>query len=409
VVEKKGFAGLSAVVLALLMLAAALSHAPSAHAAVYWGNGGAIGAANLDGRLRMHGYFRPDYPTYGQIGAVAVSSDYLYWGGTFGIGRVPLYGPEIAETLVRTVPTTGALPVVNGLALDGSHIYWTTSSDDSIGRANLDGSDQSPQFISGIEDPCGVAVDGSFIYWGGVLAIGRARLDGSGVEKGFVPTTGSFHSCGVAVDSEHLYWGDAGGPAIRRAPLGGGGGEAMAEGVGSVSALAVDAGHLYWTADTEGVAPQAAIGRLGLAGGSVEPNWLVTNLENAVYGVAVDSLPSPPPLPPKSKPVEIASVKHDRRRGAVLVDVQVPVAGKLRALAPSFAWKILGKKSRGAEVPPGKWRIKLWPGRGTLSQPLRTRLLNRGRASVKLTLSLREFGKDPATTEKKVRFIRARR
>ena len=173
-VGNKGFAGLGAIV-ALLLSGVALSHAPSAHGAVYWGNGGAIGAANLDGGLRMHGYFRPDYSTYGQIGAVAVSSDYLYWGGTFGIGRLPLYGPEIAETLVRTVPSTGPLPMVNGLAIDGSHLYWTTTNGTSVGRANLDGSDQSPQFISGIEKSCGVAVDGSFIYWGDLFRVGRGR------------------------------------------------------------------------------------------------------------------------------------------------------------------------------------------------------------------------------------------
>jgi virginiamycin B lyase len=400
-VGKKGFAGLSAVMLALSMLAIALSRVPSAQAAVYWGNGGAIGAANLDGRLRMHGYFRPDYPTFGQIGAVAVSSDYLYWGGTFGIGRVPLYGPEIAETLVRTEL------LVNGLAIDGSHLYWTTGTGTSIGRANLDGSEQSPQFISGVENPCGVAVDGNFLYWGDLFKVGRARLDGSALQREFISAPGG--ACGVAVDRNYLYWGDAGGPAIRRAPLGGGAAEVIADGVGAVSALAVDAGHLYWTADTEGVSPQGAIGRLGLAGGAAEPNWLTTNVSNAVYGVAVDSLASPPPLPPKSKPVEVASVKHDRRQGAVLVDVQVPVMGKLRVLAPSFAWKILGKKIRGAEVPPGKLRIKLWAGRGTASESLRNRLLRRGRASARLKLSLKEFGKDPAATETKVTFVKGRR
>lgn len=367
---KACFAGLSSVVLALLMLVVALSHAPSAPAAVYWGNGGAIGAANLDGRLQMHGYFRPDYSRYGQISAVAVSSDYLYWGGAFGIGRVPLYGPEIAEDLVRTEP------VVTGLAVDGSHLYWTTIGGTSVGRANLDGSEQSSQFISGIENPCGVAVDGSYVYWGGLFTVGRARLDGGGVEKQFISTPGA--ACGVTVDRSYVYWGDAGGPGIRRALLGGRGTEVIADGVGAVSALAVDADHLYWAADTEGVSPRAAIGRLGLVGSGTEPSWLTTNTYNAVYGLAVDSLPSPPPLPPKSMPAEITSVKHERRKGAVLVDVQVPVIGKLRILAPSFAWKILGKKSRGAELPAGKWRIKLWPGRGTASESLRNRLLRRG-------------------------------
>ena len=102
----------TAFVMVALASPAGLSQVPSAQAAVYWGNGGAIGAANLDGRVRMHGYFRPDYPTYGQIGAVVVSSDYLYWGGLHGIGRLPLYGPEIAQNLVHTDS------VVNDLTVD---------------------------------------------------------------------------------------------------------------------------------------------------------------------------------------------------------------------------------------------------------------------------------------------------
>ncbi|HEU4943878.1 MAG TPA: hypothetical protein VFT10_01815, partial [Solirubrobacterales bacterium] len=139
---------------------------------------------------------------------------------------------------------------------------------------------------------------------------------------------------------------------------------------------------------------------------AAEPDWLTTNVSNAVYGIAVDSLASPPPLPPKSKPAEITSVKRNLRKGFVFIGVQVPVMGKLRVLAPSFAWKILGKRSRGAEVPPGKLRMKLWPGKGTASEGLRTLLLRRDRASAKLTLSLKELGKDPATTTKRVTFVR---
>src|SRR6478736_6966371 len=125
---------LALVLAALLALPVALAHPPSADAAVYWGNGWTIGAANLDGHLRQPAYYRPDPETYGQIGAVAVSSDYLYWGGRAGIGRVPLFGPEVPAQIVAT-----AAPV-NGLALDGSHLYWTTTGGEAVGRAGLDGS-----------------------------------------------------------------------------------------------------------------------------------------------------------------------------------------------------------------------------------------------------------------------------
>ncbi|HUI28484.1 MAG TPA: hypothetical protein VL403_20570, partial [Candidatus Kryptonia bacterium] len=70
----------------------------------------------------------------------------------------------------------------------------------TLGRANLDGTDPMPNFISGLNGPCGVAVAGGFIYWANSTGgpIGRATVDGMNVENAFVPTGAS--PCGVAVD-----------------------------------------------------------------------------------------------------------------------------------------------------------------------------------------------------------------
>ena len=69
-----------------------------------------------------------------------------------------------------------------------------------IGRANLDGTGANPNFITGATNPDGLAVDGSHIYWAnsGSTTIGRANLDGVGVNQGFIP--GAPSPTGVALD-----------------------------------------------------------------------------------------------------------------------------------------------------------------------------------------------------------------
>ena len=54
------------------------------------------------------------------------------------------------------------------MAVEGKHIYWTNDGESgalgggqSIGRANLDGTDVDQSFITGASGPVGVAVEGS--------------------------------------------------------------------------------------------------------------------------------------------------------------------------------------------------------------------------------------------------------
>jgi virginiamycin B lyase len=68
------------------------------------------------------------------------------------------------------------------IAVDGGHIYWTTSFG-SIGRADLNGGNLNGNFILGAFGAKGVAVDGTHIYWTNTVSgnrIGRANLDGTG-------------------------------------------------------------------------------------------------------------------------------------------------------------------------------------------------------------------------------------
>jgi hypothetical protein len=108
-----------------------------------------------------------------------------------------------------------------GLAVDGRHIYWTTNS--TIGRANLDGSNVDQSFIDGTSPGRGMAVEAPYLYWVTSSGIGRASIDGTGVDESFIRSADT-HS-GVAVNAQHVFWGVAheslGGSSIGRANLDG--------------------------------------------------------------------------------------------------------------------------------------------------------------------------------------------
>jgi hypothetical protein len=89
-----------------------------------------------------------------------------------------------------------------GLAVDSRYIYWADISNNTIGRAELDGQNVNLSFVSAAPGsmPRGVAVDRSHIYWTNSNALGRADLDGQNVNPSFV--TGGSSSFGLAVDPD---------------------------------------------------------------------------------------------------------------------------------------------------------------------------------------------------------------
>jgi hypothetical protein len=126
------------------------------------------------------------------------------------IGRSDLEGHSI---------DTGFCPVISkGVAVDGSHIYWTNPVADTISRAGLQC--QSPEVIvSGADNPQYVAVSAGHLYWTnagdgnmGTGTIGKAKLSVAGadeIDETFIK--GSTNPQGIALDSEHVYWCNAGG------------------------------------------------------------------------------------------------------------------------------------------------------------------------------------------------------
>lgn len=263
----------ASIVVALAVLLTVALAAP-AGAYVYWSNNdGAIGRADLDGSAVQPMFLPTPQPT-----GIAASSQYLYWnnGGGYTVGRAGLDGSEAISSLVGNFTWFG-------VATNGTHIFYAANQ--TIGRANLDGSASNPNFIAVNGTACGVAVDAAHIYWGDANGwVGRANLDGSNPDPDWIAVRGDNGACGVAVNSQYVYWGNYlnGGSSIGRANLDGSAPNLdFITGAAGPCGVAVDSAHIYWTNF------RGDVGRANLDGTAKNQSFIDTI---SSCGVAVDPL-----------------------------------------------------------------------------------------------------------------------
>jgi sugar lactone lactonase YvrE len=141
------------------------------------------------------------------------------------------------------------------LAIDfvGGKMYWVDSLTGKVQRANLDGT--GIQDLYNGADPRGIALDlaADKMYWTdtGTNMIQRANLDGSNVEN--LVTVGVSGPRGITLDlnAGKMYWADLTSNDIKRANLDGSSVEVVVSGLGDPRGVALDlaAGKVYW-ADT---------------------------------------------------------------------------------------------------------------------------------------------------------------
>lgn len=262
--------------------------AAPAGAFVYWSDfSGGAGRAGLDGGAPDQGFV--SLSNAAQTSGIAVDAHFVYWANnTLGtIGRANLDGSDADPSFI-----TGASQP-SGVAVDSGHIYWTNEGTNKIGRANLDGTLPNQSFISGASGPEGIAVDSGNIYWAnnGAGAIARVALASpSGNPIGGISNfvSGLQAPNGVALDSNNVYWADFGNDSIGRAPIGGlTSDDNFIAGVHQPSAVAVDGGHVYWTSF-----PDNAVGRANLDGSGANPSFITG--ANGPNGIAVDGGAFPP-------------------------------------------------------------------------------------------------------------------
>jgi hypothetical protein len=141
--------------------------------------------------------------------SVITVGGYLYWDDQDAIGRVALDGSHLRRHLIDLTPEQGSA-VANGLASDGTYLYFSRCDDNTIGRADLDGNQVEERLISlrGRSCPQGLAIAGMHIYWTqlGSGTIGRARLNGRDVDGRWLNIHSRQGPFQVVADSADVYW-----------------------------------------------------------------------------------------------------------------------------------------------------------------------------------------------------------
>ncbi|HEY8304279.1 MAG TPA: hypothetical protein VIG42_06800 [Solirubrobacteraceae bacterium] len=129
---------------------------------------------------------------------------FIYWTGNLNntIERANLDGSGVT-------PLIQGAAAPHGIAVNGTYIFWANSGDGDIGRASIDGSAPNQHFITGGDTVNGIAVEGQYVYWAnegnGLRSIGRAKLDGTEVNQRFITLPEKANPYGVAVDTNYLY------------------------------------------------------------------------------------------------------------------------------------------------------------------------------------------------------------
>jgi virginiamycin B lyase len=169
---------------------------------IYWVDGGQVQRANLDG-TGAEGMVGLGPAT----GGVAVDSSHIYWADRLNhtIGRANLDGTGVNQNFVTDAGTVFGrveFDAPTGVAVNGSSIYWGVG--DFVRQADL-ATGMSPRTLGGGHHPWGVAVEGSHTYFTNQSSntVGRGNLDPGGFNPNFIvlPNIGDTGNLwGVAVD-----------------------------------------------------------------------------------------------------------------------------------------------------------------------------------------------------------------
>jgi hypothetical protein len=212
-------------------------------------------------------------------------------------------GASATLTAMSNKPAAMASAALSGTGIPAGHLFWTNLADPnvdldsgSIVMANLDGTNPTT-LVTGQNSPAGVAVDGSNIYWTTSSGFGGTNsTDGTinecprtNCNNGTVTqlVSGQNSPQGVAVDgSGNLYWANAGDGTVNECSVANCSGTVtqLATGQGQPGGVAVDgSGNLYWT----NFLGTGAINECSVANCSGTVTQLVTG-QDFPWGLTVD-------------------------------------------------------------------------------------------------------------------------
>ena len=193
-----------------------------------------------------------------------------------------------------------------GIAADATSVYWATWPDISNGTlVKMRKAGGDPVVIaSGLVLPEFV-IDATGIYWttgGGGGAVTKASLDGGAPVELTDPGVWRF-----AIDGKNVYWaipptrGMCGTGVVMKTPITGGDSIVVAAGLGTVSALAVDATSIYWASRPDDFSG-STLTKMPLAGG---PPVELASAEQYIFRIVVNSANVYWTTPPELRRVSI--------------------------------------------------------------------------------------------------------
>ncbi len=386
----------------LLVLAIALP--PSADAYIYWGHMdlgvGSIGRADNDGTNPNPLFITGLKPVTG----IAVDSGHIYWAESDGnagtandtIGRANIDGTG-ADSNFITSATDGPQP--GRVAVNASHVYWTqTGAAGKVWREKIDASNAKFAVITGASNPTALALGDTFLYSTNfnANAIGRANLDGSSPNATFIASASE--PLGLTADSNYLYWSRSTGK-IGRVLLNSTSPDATFISADGLSKPDIEAfgGDLYWVTSN---GSNSVVGKASANGSSVTPSLIPAG--GTATAIAVDALatpvnpPPPPPTPPEADPsLALGKLERKTKNGTAKLSVTVSGAGSL-----SVKGKLLVTK-RKQTAAAGTFKLFLKPrGRAVRS------LAEKGKVRLSATVTFTPSGKDPIERRRTVKLVR---
>jgi hypothetical protein len=141
----------------------------------------------------------------------------VYWAGQDAIGRVQPSGAQLDRSFIK-LPQENGGGIADGLATNGSYLYFSRCQDDAIGRVEADGKGTDLSFVTVPHPDCpqGLAVGGNYLYMAELSGpsgyVGRVTLAGTGAEPHWLATRVSSGPFSLAADDADVYW-DWGGVA----------------------------------------------------------------------------------------------------------------------------------------------------------------------------------------------------
>lgn len=209
---------------------------------VYWLNNG-FGTPSLQ-KLPLAGGEPVEIAstTDANLASLAIDATYAYWGGSGSIVKTPLAGGA-EETLASGQLNNGAL------AIDSTNVYWLNYGD----GANTGSVMKVPKaggtavtLASNVDTPYAIAVQGSTVYFASFSDYVKKVATSGGAVSTLSTTTGA---TALAVDANAIY---AGGSILNPRPLlqltlAGAEKATLAATTGTVGAVAVDGGTVFWT------------------------------------------------------------------------------------------------------------------------------------------------------------------